>query len=355
MDFIEGLPLADGFDTILVIVCRLTKMGLFIPTYRDIDAEDVAMLFLQHVFSKHGTPSDIVSDRGKHFISRFWRSLCNLLDIKANLSTAYHPETDGQTERLNQILEQYLRIYINYQQDDWASLLPLAEFAYNNSTHSATQVTPFFANKGFHPKLEVSLEAVPSENAHQMAADLKELHEYLREQIRITIEQYSSATSQRRLPIPNFQIGDNVWLDARNIRTKRPSKKLDHRRLGPFPLVEKISSHAYRLGLPLALQKIHPVFHTALLEPEKPSSIRNRTIDPPPPIEINDEEEYEVLRILDSRVDRRRKGSGILYLVEWKGYENTNESTSWEPPKNVQHAPRLIQAFHDKYPEKPRP
>jgi len=108
---------------------------------------------LVEVFTKHGTPIDIVSDRGKHFISRFWQSLFQLLGIKANISTAYHPETDRQTEWVNQILEQYLWVYINYQQDDWVNLLPLAKFAYNNTSHSVTMVTPFFANKGFHPKL----------------------------------------------------------------------------------------------------------------------------------------------------------------------------------------------------------
>ena len=355
MDFIEGLPLSDGFDTILVIVCRLTKMGLFIPTHREIDAEDLAMLFLQHVFSKHGTPSDIVSDRGKHFISHFWRSLCTLLDVKANLSTAYHPETDGQTERLNQILEQYLRIYINYQQDDWASLLPLAEFAYNNTTHSAIQVSPFFANKGFHPKLEVSLDSVSSDVAYTTAADLKELHEYLRKQIGITITQYQAATINRKLPIPTFKVGDRVWLDSRNIKTKRPSKKLDHRRLGPYPVIEQISTHAVRLGLPLALQQIHPVFHVSLLEPETPSVIPNRIAEPPPAVEIDTATEYEVSRILDSRVDRRRKGKGILYLVEWKGYEHTDEPTSWEPPENLKNLQKHLKRFHDAYPDKPKP
>src|SRR5882724_658982 len=124
MDFIEGLPLSDGHDTILVVVCCLTKMALFIPTFRDIDGEDLACIFLSQVFAKHGTPTNIVSDRGKHFISRFWRSLCQLLGIKANLSTAYHPKTNGQTERVNQILEQYLLVYINYQQDDWLTSYP---------------------------------------------------------------------------------------------------------------------------------------------------------------------------------------------------------------------------------------
>jgi len=135
MDHIEGLPMSSGYDTILVIVCCLTKMALFIATRATDTSEDLAQLYLCHVFSKHGTPSDIVSDRGKTFMSDFWSLLCHLLHIKRNLSTAYHPETDGQTERLNQILEQYLRIYINYDQDNWYDLLPLAEFAYNNTCY----------------------------------------------------------------------------------------------------------------------------------------------------------------------------------------------------------------------------
>ena len=214
MDFIEGLPLLDSYDTILVIVCCLSKMVLFIATHQAIDAKDLAMLFLVHVFSKHGTPSDIISDSGKHFISRFWRSLCQLLGIKANLSTAYHPETDRQTERVNQILEQYLRVFINYQQDDWKHLLPLAEFTYNNTQHSATTVTPFFANKGFHLKLKVSLESVPSESAHEMATDMKDLHQYLHDQLQLTIKHYEQNSASQRLPIPGFKAGDSVWLDA---------------------------------------------------------------------------------------------------------------------------------------------
>src|SRR5882724_2587158 len=129
MDFIEGLPLSDGHHMILVVVCCLTKMVLFIPTFCEIDAKDLAHVFLSQIFVTHGTPTDIVSDRGKHFILQFWWSLCQLLGIKANLSTAYHPKTDSQTKMVNQILEQYLWVYINYQQDDWVNLLPLAEFA----------------------------------------------------------------------------------------------------------------------------------------------------------------------------------------------------------------------------------
>ena len=164
--------------------------GTVHPHLSQYDAEDLACIFLLQVFAKHGTPTDIVSDWGKHFILWFWWSLCQLLGIKVNLLTAYHPETDSQTEWVNQILEQYLQVYINYQQDDWVNLLPLAEFAYNNTSHSVTMVTPFFANKGFHPKLEVSLEPVVSDTAHQVATDLKELHLYLRDQVSCTLKQY---------------------------------------------------------------------------------------------------------------------------------------------------------------------
>ena len=154
MDFIEGLPLSDGYNTILVIVCHLSKMALFIATHWDIDAEDLAMLFLVNVFSKHGNPSDFISNCGKHFISCFWRSLCQLLGIKANLSMTYHPKTDGQMEWVNQILEQYLPVFIDYQQDNWKHLLPLAEFAYNNIQHSALNVTPFFCYQGILSKTQ---------------------------------------------------------------------------------------------------------------------------------------------------------------------------------------------------------
>ena len=172
-------------------------------------------------------PSNIISDHGKYSISHFWGSLCQLLGIKANLSTVYHPETDRQTEW-----------------DNWKHLLPLAEFAYNNTQHSATSVTPFFANKGFHPKLKVSLESVPLESAHEMATNVKDLHQYLCDQLQLTIKQYEHHSANWHLPIPGFKAGDSVWLDAQNIKTKCPSKKLDHRHLGPFPIVEMVSSHA---------------------------------------------------------------------------------------------------------------
>jgi hypothetical protein len=240
-------------------------------------------------------------------------------------------------------------------QDDWVSLLPLAEFAYNNTLHTATQVSPFFANKGFNPRLEVSLTSVPSLPAHQMATDLKDLHEYLRQQILVTRSQYEEATADRRLPIPDLIVGDKVWLDTRNIRTTRPSKKLDHRRAGPFPIIEKISSHAYRLGLPLAYKDIHNVFHVSLLEPHTTSKIPNRHSEPPPPVTIVDEQQYEVSEVVDSKFDRRFRPPRLFYLAKWTGYGDQPDSETWEPAENFEHAPRIVREFHKLNPLKPGP
>ncbi|KAG5729497.1 hypothetical protein E4T56_gene4641 [Termitomyces sp. T112] len=151
MDHIVELPNSEGFDAILVVVCRLTKQALFIPCHTTDTAPDFAKLFLKHVFSKHGLPNNIISNRRPLFVSHFWQLLCKVLEIKTSLSTAYHPETDGQIERVNQTLEQYLCLYVNYLQNDWHTELPLAEFTYNNTPHSATGVSPFYANKGYNP------------------------------------------------------------------------------------------------------------------------------------------------------------------------------------------------------------
>jgi IS30 family transposase len=158
MDLIEHLPASAGYDAILVIINCLSKQGIFIPTHDTLTAVQLAELFVMNVFSKHGVPFHVTSDRGSEFISHFFRGLGKALDMKLHFTSGYHPEGDGQTEHANQTLEQYLRCYCNYQQDNWSSLLPLAEFAYNNAPSDTTGISPFFANKGYHPNLSVHPE-----------------------------------------------------------------------------------------------------------------------------------------------------------------------------------------------------
>jgi hypothetical protein len=212
-------------------------------------------------------------------------------------------------------------------------------------------VSPFFANKGYNPKLEVGLDNVTSFAAQQYAEDLNTLHQYLRDQIRVAIEQYAKATAHRRVTPPEFAIGSKVWLSSENIKTKRPSKKLDHRRLGPFNIIAKYSTHAVKLQLPDSMKAIHPVFHIRLLEPYIQNSIPNRRQPPPPPIEIEENPEYEVSAILDSWKRRNR----VEYLVEWAGYDETPEHRTWEPADNVANASEYLRDFHRRYPHKPKP
>ena len=181
MDFIETLPTSSGCDSILVIVDRLSKQGIFIPTTIHCTSEDLAGLFVMHVFSKHGVPEHVTSDRGPEFVSRFFRSLGKALDMKLHFTSGYHPEGNGQTERTNQTLEQYLQIFCNYQQDNWYTLLPLAEFAYNNTLSATTGISPFFAKKGYHPNLTIHPELdLASSRTKDLVVNLDELHQELK-------------------------------------------------------------------------------------------------------------------------------------------------------------------------------
>jgi transposase InsO family protein len=184
MDFITGLPESGGHNAILGVVDRLTKMSHFIPCRDTCTAEDVALMFRVYIWKLHGLPESIVSDRGSVFVSELWRTLCKELGINSKLSTAFHPETDGQTEHTNAILEQYLRAYINYEQDDWSSWLSQAEFANNAHILETTGTTPFFANYGYHPRLEIGLPG-PKDNTPptDFIGMMRELHERLRQEI----------------------------------------------------------------------------------------------------------------------------------------------------------------------------
>jgi len=197
MDFIEQLPASSGFTAILVIVDRFTKQALFLPTTDQATSQDVAQLYFKNVFTHHGVPAHIMSDWGSEFVSHFFRSLGSLLGIRLHFMSGYHPQGDGQTERINQVLEQYLRIHCNYQQDDWSDWLPVAEFAYNNAESSSTSMTPFFANKGYHPELPTYPDRLStSPDAHKFVVSLAEIHERLHHNLHITQE----CTQESSLP-----------------------------------------------------------------------------------------------------------------------------------------------------------
>jgi len=275
--------------------------------------------------------------------------------MKLHFTSGYHPEADGQTERTNQTLEQYLRIYCNYQQSNWSELLPLAEFAYNNAPSATTGISPFFANKGYHPKLQVQIQRdLVSDSARTYVADLEELHTELKRVIAEAQKRYQVSADARRTEPPNISIGDQVFILAKFINTTQPTKKLSEKYLGPFEVIGKPGSHSYLIQLPSHLRSIHPVFHISQIEPATPNSIPNRVLSPPPPVEVEGSLEYEVEQILDSKLDRRRRIQ-LQYYVQWTGYHGHPDEFSWLDASDLEHANELVHDYHLKYPDKPGP
>jgi len=265
---------------------------------------------------------------------------------------AYHSQSDGQMERTNQTMEQYLRVYCNYNQDDWSQLLPLAEFVYNNAKSAFMGTSPFYANYGYHPR--ATLKILPDQRQGNPTAETFINHiRWVYEELRRTLEwgqaKYKKEFDKNAAPAPGFKVGDLVWLNRCNIETTRPSQKLDQKRLGPFEIVGVVeeSKVAFELRIP-AHWRIHPVFHVSLLDSYRANKIDGREQPPlPPPDIMNGELQYEVEAVLDSRIRRNK----LEYLVEWKGYGP--EERTWEPAENLENAKEAIAAFHLRHPNRP--
>ncbi|KFY06188.1 hypothetical protein V491_08796, partial [Pseudogymnoascus sp. VKM F-3775] len=238
--------------------------------------------------------------RDKLFTSKFWQSLMAQLGTNHKLSTAFHPQTDGQTERLNQTLEQYLRSYVNHQQDNWVQLLLLAQFAYNSATAESTKISPFFANHGWQPEAYKipRKDNIQAEQAILEAEKIRSLQHQLATDIQFMNERSAAYANKKRSMEPGFKRGDKVYLLRKHIKTKRPSTKLDFKKLGPFKILDKVSAVNYRLQLPKN-SRLHPVFHVSLLEPAKGGTPVATDTELQPENELV---EYEVEAILDRRI-----------------------------------------------------
>jgi len=351
MDSIEPLPPSNGCESILVIVDRLSKMGIFIPTIPTLTAKGLARICIEQVFSKHGTPRDIVSDRGSKFTSDFWRSFNKALNIEQSLSTAFHPETDGQTERSNSILETYLRSYVSYDQEDWAEHLPLAEFAYNNATHASTGVTSFFANKAFHHPLEITITATTRQTSVEVSK-LAKLHDHVRQEMAKAQLQYQKYADARRLPAPNYKLGDQVFLEMQNISTTQTSRKLGPKRTGPYTIEKVINKNAVRFKLPESFGPTHPTINVSKLEPAPKEYISGRKQPAPAPVQVDGHEQWEVSKVLESRCILAK----LHYRFLWLGFEDDDtEQRAWQPAENAAGAEEALREFHEAHPNAPGP
>ena len=305
LDFIEKLPpSSSGYTTIPVIVDCLSKQGLFIPTHDMITSQQLAQLFILHVFSKHRIPSHITSDCRSEFVSHFFRSLRIALDMKLHFTSGYHPEGDGQTEWTNQTLEQYIWVYCNYQQNNWDELPPFAEFAYNNTPSATTGITPFFTNKGYHLNLTVHPECdLASARARDFVTDLDELHQELQKHILDAQCWYQLLADSQRLLAPEFKTGSQAFVKAQFFCMTWPSKKLSEKFLGLYEIIARPGSHSVTLQLPDSLRAVHLGFHISMLEPAFLNTIPDWVQPPPPPVMVNDKLEFKISKILDTKID----------------------------------------------------
>jgi len=326
-------------------------MGHFVACQGTMDSKKLADHFLRQVIRPHGLPSSIVSDRGSLFTSDFWKQVTEALGNSRNLSTAFHTQTDGQTERANATLEQYLQAYCNYQQDDWERLLPIAGFCYNNTQTGTTKITPFSANYGYLPCFLPDLGTWNDETLEvlEYVTALRRLYEEIRAEIKEAQMSQAEQANKAQYPDPVLNQGNRVWLRRKHIRTTRPSNKLDYKQIGPNTILEKVGSRAYLLDLPATI-RIHPVFHISLLEPTASiEPIPGHQQTPPPPVIIQEQQEWEVEKILDSR----HHGNQIQYRVKWTGFHDPDRT--WYPARNLENYPDLVRQFHEEYPEKPAP
>ena len=348
-DFIVKLPVSEepmtgvGYDAIWVIVERTTRYGYFIPYKESSNTKELAYAFNRVIVAQHGLPEEIITDRDKLFTSKFWTTLMNQMGAHHKLSTAFHPQTDGITERLNQTLEQYLRCYVNQQQNNWVELLPMAQFAYNSAKNETTGMTPFYANYGYEPTAyrQPRKKIANAEEALMLAKNMAALHMQLAKDIQFRNQRMTEYANKKRITGPSLKKGDKIYLLRKNIKTKRPSNKLDFKKLGPFEILERIGDVNFKLRLPKT-SRLHPVFHISLLEPA-PSDVPNSKEEVQPENEL---QEYEVEEIMDTRTTKEGQQE---YLIKWRNFDHTENT--WEPTENL-NCSELLDEFQRRHPNR---
>ena len=353
MDLIVALPVTStSADACAVFVDRFSKMAHFLPCQTTTTAERLAQLFKKHIYRLHGLPLSIVSDRDPKLTSQFWQELMMQLGTKIKLSTAYHPQTDGQTERTNRTIEEMLRCFVSMTPALWEETMPMLEFCYNDSVHASTGYSPFFLCYGRHPRTAASLLKSPlprtaSPSADQALYKLQTAVSNARKSILCAQDQQKAYYDRQHRDV-SFKQGDRVWLSTEHLRPTRQTRhKLMPQWTGPFEILDVVSPVAYRLKLPPTMNLVHPVFPISQLKPvhlrrgaRMPTTedVAYQPADSDPA--AADDMEYDVEEILEERIQGRGRRRERQFLVKFTGYA----APEWIPAKNV-HASQKIDDF----------
>jgi len=293
----------------------------------------------------HSLPESIISDRGPQFAAGLMRELNEMLEIKSKLSTAFYPQTDGQTEKVNQELEQYLRMFIDHRQEQWPEWLGTAEFAYNNKVHSSTRTMSFKANYGQDPRMGFEGKKKGKyAGAEKFIEKIKKIQEEVKAALGKAQADMKKYADRKRLDIDEYKVGDLVMLSTKDLKyqmIRRRTEKLTEIFVGPYKIKKIVSSNAVELELPSTI-KIHPVVNVSRIR-QYVGQVEGQRKEQPAPVIIQGEEEWEVERILN----KRRVRGKDKYLVRWKGF--TVESDTWEGRENLGNAKEAIEEFKKEY------
>jgi len=310
VDFKEFPPDKSGRDMLIVFICRLSKRSISVPCYKNTDAKETARIYLDRVWRYYGPADTIVSDRGPQFISEFWKEFNRILGTKIKLSTADHAQTDGQTENMNQWIDQRLRPFINYYQDNWSELIPIMDYAQATLPQDSTTLPPIQIELGYVPRTSFDwsrpVTDEPVSVRKQFSRDeavefAKRMHgawEIARSGIQRAQESQRRQANKHRRPI-DFQVGDKVYVSTKSWNMDRPSRKLDQQMGGPYTVLEQVGN-AFRIDLPPSI-RIHPVISADKLRKAADDPLPGQIQEPGLPIVVNNQDEWGVEEILASR------------------------------------------------------
>lgn len=352
MDFITGLPISDSFDAIMTVVDKLSKRAKYCATNTTDDAQKTAHHFFNSVIRHHGVPAVIISDRDTRFVSKFWKSLSQLMGIKLNMTTAHRAQADGQTERQNLVLEDALRCMVSYHGKDWASKLGTIEYAHSTLTSASTGFTPFELDTGRKERHPFGMLAPPNEtprNQREIAEYAKEFVDHkqaLIEQARNQLLQAQAAQKKyydRKRSQVTFQQGDLVMLDTRHLPKSHATQDLEDKRaklaartIGPFEIERMVNENVAKLRLPRSMRSLNPTFNVDLLSHyvETPDKFSTRPIPKTSRIVI-DQDTGEELHVVEKLLRKRQFSRQPEWLVKWHGYPD--HDATWEREKDIKH------------------